>query len=108
MSISSGQMKLSIVHGCRYNVGVSGAGFHRIYDYMLQEGARVEDQSTSIHNFSLLLINKRQLYFFFFSIIIYSNDTAPFFLLRDKRKTKNPWTVGNVESIERKTQIFKM
>ena len=92
MSISSGQMKLAIVHGCRYNVGVSGAGFHRIYDYMLQEGARVEDQSTSIHNFSLLLINKRQLYFFF-SIIIYSNDTAPFFcfVIKEKRKTLGQW-----------------
>ena len=62
----------------KFILGVRGAGFHRIYDPMLQEGARVEDQSTSIHNFSLLLINKRQLYFFF-SIIIYSNDTAPFF-----------------------------
>ena len=58
-----------------------------VYDHMLQEGARVEDQSTSIHNFSLLLINKRQIYFFF-SIIIYSNDTAPFFASWKKKNEK--------------------
>lgn len=29
-------------------------------------------------------------------------------LLREKRKTKNSWTVGNVESIERKAHILKM
>ena len=53
---------------------------------------KVQDQSTSIHNFSLLWINKRKLYFFF-SNIIYSNDTAPFFCFvkKEKRKTLGQW-----------------
>lgn len=67
---------------------------------------KVQDQSTSIHNFSLLWINKRKLYFF--SQILFTAMIQHLFLLREKRKTKNSWTVGNVESIERKAHIFKM
>ena len=93
MSISSGQMKLSVIHGCWYYVGVSGAGFHRIYDYMLQEGARVEDQSTSIHNFSLLLINKRQLYFFSQLLFTAMIQHLFCFVKKEKRKTLGQWEV---------------
>ena len=67
---------------------------------------KVQDQSTSIHNFSPLLINKRQLYFF--SQLLFTAMIQHLFLLREKRKTKNSWTVGNVKSIERKAHIFKM
>ena len=53
---------------------------------------KVQDQSTSIHNFSLLWINKRKLYFFFLKYYLQQWYSTFFcFVKKEKRKTLGQW-----------------